>query len=156
MCRLLYASLFTLTVFTLRAPAVPTVRTIQLDASSIERLRRQDNACPVPAELLAVNELLTGLRYGRDILHSCKTPTLYPDVAAAPQVRSDVFLELVSTIDKVLRLYDFYDTYLTNNCTETASMGGEEASSECVEIRALTAVIDTLTNQTCDWVSSIR
>ena len=162
MCRLLRASLLVLTLFTLRALAVPSgvgrqnASPIQLDAaSSVERLKRQGNECPAPAELLAVNKLLTGLRYGRDILHSCKTPTLYPDVAAAPQ-ESDVFPELVSTIDQVLRLYDFYDTYLTNNCTETtASMGEEEASSECVEIRALTAVIGTLTNQTCDWVSSI-
>lgn len=162
MCCPLRASLLTVAVFTLRALALPsgvgrqdagTIRTIQLDASSVERLKREGNDCPVSEELLAVNGLLTGFRYARDILYSCKTPTLYPDVTAAPEVRSAVFLELVSTVDKVLRLYDFYDTYLTNNCTETTPSGSEEgASSECVEMRALRAVIDTLTNQTCEWV----
>ena len=54
---------------------------------------------------------------------------------------SSVYKSLIAALDKVLRLYDLQEKFLDS-----------DTSNSSVEMRALQIVIDTLVNQTCNWV----
>ena len=90
--------------------------------------------------------LIAGLTYTRGILVSCITPTILPEVSGISKVDctgvvSSVYKSLIAALDKLLRLYDLQEKFLDS-----------DTSNSSVEMRALQIVIDTLVNQTCNWV----
>lgn len=79
---------------------------------------------------------------------SCLSPTILPEVSSISKVDctgvNSVYKSLIAALDKVLRLYDLQEKFLES-----------DTSNSSVEIRALQIVINTLMNQTCNWIESL-
>ena len=134
---------------------------LELDANSLERLRRRRASSSFNRQNATAAQLRTGLGYTKFLLLSGtdsakRYPYLYPDVTAVPAT-GDVssvrkIQKLIEALDKVLGLYDFYDEHL-NNSKSRGPDGEELDRGLSVEEEVLREVMDTLVNQTCDWVS---
>lgn len=108
----------------------------------VMRLKRQSNG--------GVQSLHAGFTYTQRMLLSCVSPTILPEMSSigkqnctGRRVRvSTTYESLIAALDKVLRVYDLQERLLN-----------QDSHNASVEMRALQIVIDTLVNQTCDWVS---
>ena len=139
------------------------VTSLELDANSLERLRRRASSSSIRSirQNATAAQLRTGLGYTKFLLLSGtdsakRYPYLYPDITAMPAT-GDVssvrrIQKLIAALDKVLDLYDFYDEHLNNS--KSRGPGGEELDRGLsVEEEVLREVVEVLVNQTCDWVS---
>ena len=94
------------------------------------------------------DNVLFGLIYAKNMLLSCHQPSLLPEVSGVnkticggpKQGVSETYKSVISALDKVLRLHDLQQRLALH-------------SSNSTEARALQIVVDTVVNQTCDWVS---
>ena len=90
--------------------------------------------------------VVEGLIYAQNTMLSCYQPSILPEVSGINKLNCSVpgiskaYEKLIDALDKVLRLYDLQQQLMD--------------SSDSVETAALQIIIDTVVNQTCDWVSS--
>ena len=104
-----------------------------------ERITRTKRHTPNEA---AAN-ISAGLAYTQTMLLGCYEPTLLPQVSSVSKHNcnsiNDVYISLMRALDKVLGLYEFQERL-------------KQDQNSTVETRALQIVIDTVVNQTCQWV----
>ena len=92
--------------------------------------------------------VIEGLNYAKHMmLAPCYQPGILPEVSGSnikkidctsdEIVTSQTYVQLIAALDKVLRLYDLQ----------------QQLGNESMETSALKIVIDTVVNQTCEWVS---
>ena len=100
-----------------------------------------------PTTGVEADTVLAGLTYTQNVLLSCYQPGLLPEIAAENKTvceeRSEIssnYKRLVGALGKVLRLHNLRER-----------LG--QVSNDSLEARALEVVIDSVLNQTCEWVS---
>lgn len=101
----------------------------------MKRSARNGTAADIPA----------GLTFTVNMLIGCHQPTILPEVSGVSQytcpsgATSRTYKSLMTALDKVLHLYEFHERIRQDENTS-------------VEIRTLQIVIETVLNQTCQWV----
>ncbi|CAI8058239.1 hypothetical protein GBAR_LOCUS31670, partial [Geodia barretti] len=94
--------------------------------------------------------VIEGLNYAKHMmLAPCYQPGILPEVSGSnikkidctsdEIVTSQTYVQLIAALDKVLRLYDLQ----------------QQLGNESMETSALKIVIDTVVNQTCEWIESL-
>ena len=134
-------TVFLLTILTMQFSAgLPTDLHPNAEQQHLTRMKRSDQKA-------AASNVLSGLAVTQSMLISCVKPTLLPEVSniskwdcdSVPRGINSAYEELISALDKILRLYDLKE-----------KLSSEEITS--IETRALYTIIETVINQTCQWV----
>lgn len=103
-----------------------------------------DNATTVSEGLV-----LSGLIFAENLLLGCRQPTMLPEVAGISKrdCRSNdinsQYKALMDALDKVLRLYDLQEKL-------------QENYNASVETATMQFVVDSVLNQTCNWVRCLE